>query len=131
MIKGLYSGGRYITVNNGQPGVPTVYNNTASINSSGAQGFAGQLRFNSSMGGLEVFDGSMWQRMDSTVAQINLSPEAEHLLDWVKQKILEEVELQSRMQSHPGLKDAYERFKIMDALTLKETNNHGEVQSSP
>jgi hypothetical protein len=34
----------------------------------------------------------------------------------------EERDLKERMERHPGLKQAYEQFKIMDALTLEENN---------
>lgn len=136
MIKGIYSGGRYVTVNNGQPSSPTIYNNTAYGNrSSGPQDFAGQLRFNSS-NGMEVFDGNTWQRIDSSVAQVSLSSEAEHLLDWVRAKMHEETVLKARMEKHPGLKDAYERFKVMDALTAEQDRGGDEsegmmVQAGP
>ena len=131
MIKGLYSGGRYIQVNNGSPSWPSVYNN--SYNSSGASAFSGQVRYNSQAGGMEIFDGNTWQRIGDSIAQVSLSPEAEALLEWVKKKMLEEEELKARMERHPGLKDAYEKFKVMDALTLEE--NHGaeseSVQAGP
>jgi hypothetical protein len=29
----------------------------------------------------------------------------------------EEQDLERRMQDHPGLRDAYEKFKVMDTLT--------------
>ena len=131
MIKGIYSGGRYVQVNNGHPGSPTIYNNTT--NSNGAQSFSGQLRYNSSGGGLEVFDGSTWQHMGSNVAQVGLNAIAEEALDWVRQKMQEEKDMYERMKRHPGLKDAWEKFKVMDALTLEE--ERGEyaetVQASP
>jgi len=71
-----------------------------------------------------VFDGSAWQRMDTSAAQVGLTIEAESLLDWAREKRQEEVNLRMRMEQHPGLKDAYEKFKIMDALTLEE--EHGK-----
>ena len=37
--------------------------------------------------------------------------------DWAKQKRQEEVNLKMRMEEHPGLKDAYEKFQVMDVLT--------------
>lgn len=134
MIKGIYSGGRYIQVSNGQPGTPSVYNNNPG-SSSGPQSFAGQMRYNSSAGGLEVFDGNMWQRMDSSVAQVGLNAIAEEALDWVRQKMQEEKDMYERMKKHPGLRDAYEKFKIMDALTLEQESGveseDASVQASP
>ena len=134
MIKGLYSGGRYIQVNNGSPSWPSVYNN--SYNSSGASAFSGQVRYNNQAGGMEIFDGNTWQRIGDSIAQVSLSPEAEALLEWVKKKMLEEEELKARMERHPGLKDAYEKFKVMDALTLEEksgveSEGMAVVQGSP
>lgn len=65
----------------------------------------------------------MWQTWANNSATVTLTPEAEELLDWARQKRQEEVNLKMRMEEHPGLKDAYEKFKIMDALTLEEENN--------
>lgn len=134
MIKGIYSGGRYMQVNNGQPGTPSVYNNNAG-SSNGSQSFTGQLRYNSSASGLEVFDGNMWQRMDSSVAQVGLNSIAEEALDWVRQKMQEEKDMYERMKRHPGLRDAYEKFKIMDALTLEQESGaeseEAAVQAGP
>lgn len=82
---------------------------------------------------MEIFDGNTWQRIGDSIAQVSLSPEAEHLLEWVKQKILEEADLKARMQRHPGLKDAYEKFKVMDTLTLEENRGAESelVQAGP
>ena len=134
MIKGIYSGGRYIQVNNGSPSWPSVYNSGYN-NSSGASAFSGQVRYNSQAGGMEIFDGNNWQRIGDSIAQVGLSPEAEHLMEWVRRKMAEEAELKARMERHPGLKDAYEKFKIMDALTLEENrgaeSEGAAVQASP
>lgn len=125
MIKGIYSGGRYVQVNNGNPSWPSIYNNSG-YNSSGASAFSGQVRYNSQAGGMEIFDGTAWQRIGDSIAQVGLSPEADRILDWAQRKMDEEAELKSRMERHPGLKDAYEKFKIMDALT-HEDDNAGEL----
>lgn len=132
MIKGIYSSDRYVQINNGQPHTPSIYNGHSN-NSSGAQSFAGQIRYNTVNQGIEVFDGNMWQMLGHSVAQIGLSPEAEALLGWVKQKMLEEAELKTRMERHPGLKDAWEKFRVMDTLTAEQEKNRdfGEVQTSP
>ncbi len=120
MIKGIYGGGRYVQVNNGSPAWPSIYNNAYGNQNSGPQGFAGQVRYNTANQCMEVFDGGMWQAIGNSVSQVGLSPEAEHILDWAREKMLEELDLKRRMEQHPGLKDAYEKFKIMDALTLEE-----------
>ena len=129
MIKGIYSGGRYVQVNNGSPSWPSIYNNSG-YNSGGATSFAGQVRYNSQAGGMEIFDGTSWQRVGDSIAQVGLSPEAERILEWAQRKMDEEQELKARMERHPGLKDAWEKFKIMDALTLEEDKGIGEMEQS-
>ena len=59
----------------------------------------------------------------SSYATIALSPTTEEAINWVKYKMLEEKNLHERMERHPGLKQAYEQFKIMDILTLEEKKN--------
>lgn len=125
MIKGIYGGGRYVQVNNGSPAWPSIYSNHNSTPSSSSQSFSGQLRYNTMNSSMEIFDGNMWQAIGNSVSQVGLTHEAEELLDWVKQKRQEEINLMKRMEQHPGLKDAYERFKVMDALTLEEEKHQG------
>ncbi len=135
MIKGIYSGGRYVQVNNGSPGWPSIYNNNYGGSSNGSQSFAGQVRYSSQSGSMEIFDGNNWQQLGNSVAQVGLNPEAERILDWARQKMDEEALLQIRMEKHPGLRDAWEKFKIMDILTLEQEKVGMEesvgVQSSP
>jgi hypothetical protein len=83
----------------------------------------GQVRYNPTGQCLEIFDGNMWVMWSTGMANVGLTPEAERILDWAQQKMFEELELKARMEKHPGLKDAYEAFKIMDALTLEEEKN--------
>jgi hypothetical protein len=126
MIKGIYSGGKYVQVNNGQTPSVSIYNSGNSF-SNGAQGFAGQLRYNTNNQSMEVFDGNMWQIISTSVAQVGLSPIAEEALDWVRQKMQEEKDLFERMKRHPGLKDSYDQFKVMDALTAEEEKSKSGV----
>lgn len=122
MIKGIYPGGRYMQVNNGSPVWPNIYNYSPSTN--GSQSFAGQMRYSTTSSSMEIFDGSTWQSIGNSISQVGLTNEAEELLDWVRKKRQEEVNLMMRIEEHPGLKDAYEKFKIMDALTLEEKVAH-------
>ena len=109
-------------VNNGSPSWPNIYN-TYNSNTSGPQSFTGQMRYNSQTGNMEVFDGNMWQQWSNSMANIGLTPDAERILDWAQKKMFEELELKARMERHPGLKDAWEKFKIMDVLTREEEKN--------
>ncbi len=107
-------------VSGGSPSTPSIYQSFTSGQSSGPQNFAGQVRYNTSTQNMEVFDGNMWQCWSNSTATVGLTQEAEELLDWARKKRQEEVNLRMRMEQHPGLKDAYEKFMIMDALTLEE-----------
>ena len=121
-------------IQSANPSTPNVYNSGWNQNSTGPQSFAGQVRYNANSQGLEIFDGSVWQIWSSSIANIQLTPEAERILDWARQKMDEEQQLQERLKRHPGLKDAYEKFKIMDALTMEEdrgAESEGTVQAGP
>ena len=123
MIKGIYPGGKYTQVNNGSPTWPSIYNTYSTQNNPGAQSFAGEMRYNTATGNLEIFDGSVWQMMGNSVAQVGLSHEAERILDWAKDRMNEDSSLKERLEKYPGLKDAYEKFKILDILTAQENKN--------
>jgi len=110
--------GRYTLVSGGQTSVPYVNMSDSGTNSNPMQGM---VRLNGS--DMQVFDGSNWINMGSSFASVGLNPEAESLLDWAKEKRQEEMDLKIRMEKHPGLKSAYEQFKIMDALTYEEETN--------
>lgn len=106
MIKNIASGSAHITVSN--PYSPSIFNN-GMMN-------VGQVRYNTSSQNMEVFDGNMWQ-MISTNATVGLSYDAEDAVRWAIKKQREEAELKERMERHPGLKDAWEKFQIMDILS--------------
>ena len=111
MIKDIMAIGRYTQTAGG--------GGTYVNNSYGGQG-VGNMRYNTSTQNMEVFDGSGWQTLNMGIASVGLTGEAEMLLDWAKQKRMEEMMLQARMEKHPGLREAYERLEIMKALTLEE-----------
>ena len=113
MIKGLTQNGRYTVVSGGNTSMPY-------INSNNNNPLQGMVRINGN--DMQVFDGSGWLTMNTSYANVGLNNDAEELLDWARKKRQEEVNLRMRMEQHPGLKDAYEKFKIMDVLTLEEDN---------
>lgn len=114
MIKDIMQAGRYMQVSSGSA---STYVNGYS----GLQG-VGNMRYNTSNQTMEVFDGNNWVVLNMGYASVGLTPEAEVLLDWAKQKRDEEFKLQSLIDKHPGLKEAYERLEIMKALCLEEEN---------
>ena len=125
MISGIYQAGKYVQVSGGTPSRPSIYNNSHSGQVSGAQNFTGQVRYNTNNQCMEVFDGNMWQQWSNSMANIGLTADAERIIDWARDKMNEEALLKVRMEKHPGLKDAFEKFKIMDALTLEEEDKAG------
>ena len=130
MIKGIYQTGRYVAVSSGSPSYPNIYHQN-SMGSSGATSFTGQVRYNTNSQSFEIFDGNTWQTWQAVQASVGLTPAAEAAIDWAQKKMSEEYDLKARMEKHPGLKSAWEQFKIMDALTLEEDKNDHGVQTSP
>jgi hypothetical protein len=106
MIKNLASSSAYITVSGSYP--PAIYNN--------GQLNVGQIRYNPNSQNMEVYDGNTWQLL-SQGTTVGLSYEADSAIRWAIEKEKEERSLKERMAKHPGLKDAYERFQMMDILT--------------
>lgn len=120
MIKGINQNSRHIIVTGGTTSMPYINNYNSSNNSVGGQSFTGQLRYNSSNQNLEVFDGNMWQQMMGTYSSIGLTAEAESAIDWARKKMLEEIQLKSLMEKHPGLKELHDKFKMMEVLCKEE-----------
>ena len=83
---------------------------------------AGMVRYNTSTQQMEVFDGNTWQIISQNIT-VDLSWTAEEAIRWAYEKMEEERALKQRMEKHPGLKDAYEKFQIMDILTKEEDGN--------
>jgi hypothetical protein len=72
---------------------------------------------------MEVFNGSSWLQLSTSYATIGLDQDVLDVVQWARKKRDEERDLVQRMERHPGLKQAYEQFKIMDILTLEEKKN--------
>lgn len=109
MIKNLNSSSTYLTINTYAP--PNVYGNG---------NMSGTIRYNTNTQAYEVYDGSNWLMVSQT-ATVGLSWDADNAIRWAIEKQKEEAELKQRMEQHPGLKDAYEKFQIMDIMT-RETD---------
>ena len=113
MIKGLQGVGS-VQVGAGNTSVPYVNQNTNNP-------MQGMIRVWGT--DMQVFDGSNWMNITTSYATVGLDMSTEEAIQWAKRKIVEERELKARMERHPGLKQAYEQFKIMDVLTLEEEKN--------
>lgn len=87
------------------------------INNYGAM--AGQMRMDTNGQNVEVYDGTTWHVMSQT-ASVSLSPESENILNWARQKMIEEKALKANMEKYPTLKSAYEQYKMVEALVYEE-----------
>jgi hypothetical protein len=115
MIKTVNGSGRYIMVNGGYPA--TTYINTSSGYMS-----VGDVRFNTQMQRLEVYDGQMWLEINSSHANIGLTPDAESALDWALKRMREDLELEYLAKSNPTIADLINQKKeIEDKIKMVQT----------
>ena len=111
MIKSLVSQGPYLVINGGYHNFPFM--------SPGAVG-SGQLRWNTNTNEMEVNDGVSWRSLGANDTNISLTNDAQDALTWAITKMKQERDLKERIQRHPGLRDTWEKFKIMEALCQEE-----------
>lgn len=82
MIRGVNSTSKYITVTGGSPA--STYISPGSVG-------AGMLRWNPSMNCMEVNDGNMWKTIDMGYANVELTYDAESLLDWARKSVTKKL----------------------------------------
>lgn len=107
MIKTVNGMGRHIMVNGGMPS--TTYMNTSAGYMS-----VGDLRYNSNMQRLEVYDGQMWIELNSSHASVGLTPDAERAIDWAIRKQREDADLESLAKSNQAIADLLNQKKELD-----------------
>lgn len=125
MIKSISNFGKYISVFNGQPAA-TYINGY-----SGLQG-VGNVRYNTTVQAFEVYDGNQWMTLSMPTAQVGLSPEAENILDWAKEKYQEEQEYQSMADKNPAVKAALKNLnkaKRQLEVTIHLSKEHEKTTS--
>ena len=114
MIKTVNSAGRYVMVQGGFPA--TTY-----INTSPGYMNVGDVRYNTSIQRLEVYDGNMWVELNTSHASVGLTPEAEMALDWAINKKREDAILEEKARNNPAIADLLkERQKIEDQIKVIE-----------
>ena len=96
-------GGSFVTVSGGSG---STYVNGYN----GAQG-VGNMRYNTTMQRIEVYDGNNWIQMQMPDVMIDLNPEAQSLLPWARKKRDQEQELERLVQNYPALADARENLE--------------------
>ena len=126
MIKGITQQGSFITVSNGSPS--TTYISAGSVGS-------GMMRYNGNMNCIEVNDGNMWKQLESSYATVGLTPEAESILQWARQKRNEELEMTALGKTHPAVKIALENIKKAEQqlkatviLSRETANDYGDAE---
>ena len=107
MIKSVNGAGRYVMVQGGLPA--TTY-----INTSSGYMNVGDVRYNTSIQRLEVYDGNMWVELNTSHASVGLTPDAERALDWANRKIEEEAELDRLAASNATIADLIKQKKELD-----------------
>ena len=107
MLKTINGTGRYTMVNGGFPA--STYVNAYS----GSHG-VGNVRFNTGTQNLEVFDGNSWIQINSSHANIGLTPDAENALDWAIKKRKEEDDLMRLAESDPTIADLVNQKKDIE-----------------
>jgi hypothetical protein len=78
---------------------------------------AGMVRYNGS--GMEVYDGSVWVALSSSIPQIELDGVTQEAVQWVRRKMEEEKQLLELAKTHPTVADALlARDRAEDAVKI-------------
>lgn len=93
MITNIYSTGAFVTVNGSVSG---TYVNPGNAS-------AGMLRYLNNQ--MQVYDGSSWLPIGGT-ANVGLSPEAEEIMTWAREKMRAEQEARAMAEQYPAVADA-------------------------
>lgn len=112
--------GRYMMVNGGMPA--TTY-----INTSSGYMNVGDVRYNTSMQRLEVYDGNMWIELNTSHASVGLTPDAESAIEWAIRRQREDREIEEKAKNNPALADLLEqKKKIEEQIKMVDilTKNH-------
>lgn len=128
MIKGINGSGRYVKVTGGTSTDPYI--------SPGSAG-AGMVRWNSNMNTMEVNDGNSWKNFNMNYATIELTPEAESLLEWARAERDKQSSRERAVRNNPALQKAYEaikraedNFDLLETIAKEHDNDYGEVAES-
>ena len=119
MIDHVYGGSHYLTVTSNSGTTP--YINTS-------QPMTGMMRFNGSSSAMEVYDGNGWQRVGGGSAMVDLSPQAQLILQWAEKKMADELAYKELAKKSNAVKIALdniaeaERQLIITATLAKETD---------
>lgn len=105
MLNGINTSGRYLQVTGGSA---STYVNK---NYSGNTFMTGDMRYDLDSQCMKVFDGSSWQSIVTSTATVELTYEAESLLNWAREKREEERLLEKQAQENSAIRDLVEQIK--------------------
>lgn len=112
MIKSITSFNSYFTINTS----PSVYvNSTGHIDT-------GSLKYDVQTQCLKIHNGYGYDAFGQTV-DIQPSQMMTDVMNWAYCKMQEEKQLQKRLDKYPTLKSAYEKFQLLDQLTVEYEND--------
>jgi len=129
MIKGLM-GGANIVVNGGNTSMPYV----SMSNGNMSNPMQGMLRINGS--DMQVWDGSGWITITTSYATVDLSPDAQSVLQWAREQRDKQLEYVRMAKDNPAVQNALNAIKhAEEQLDLvyklsKDYENEG-VATSP
>lgn len=108
MLKGINTSGRYLQVTGGSFNTHVSKSYTSNAHS------MGDMRYDLDDQTMKVFDGTSWKTLHGGYATVEMTPDAESLLDWARKKRQEEMELEVLAKEHPSIKD------LVDQINLKK-----------
>jgi hypothetical protein len=117
MIKSIMAGPG-LAVSGGTITYPYINMNNAS---------AGMVRYNGNIQNFEVYDGSSWMTIYGTAATVTLDYDVQTILNWARQKMVEDQRLKELAQKHPGIADLREKLDVMVALVQQQEKNNEMV----
>ena len=113
MLRTVNGQGRYVMVSGGMPAHTYVNTSSGYMN-------VGDVRFNTQMQCLEVYDGQRWVEINTGHASVGLTSEA----DWATKKRIEEMALEQKAKDSPAIADLLkqrntidEKIKVIEILT--------------
>lgn len=130
MIKGINTASQYITVQGGQPASTYVNNYSA------GQG-VGNMRYNTTSQNIEVYDGNNWITLGMNYATVDLSYDAQQLLEWARTERDRQLKRQALIKDNPALQKAWDAIQRAEAnfdlieKFVEHDYESDQVQSSP
>lgn len=105
MLKGI-TGGAGVVVNGGSTSYPYIPYNTNNP-------IQGMLRINGQ--DLQVFDGTAWINVGASYASVDLSPDAQSLIDWARKERDRQYKRDQLVKNNPALQKAQEAIERAEA----------------